>query len=90
MFEFWWFSSSPSMGKRSIPSKSLTVVPAGGFEERQGVRLRQKTLFSFFSFKKRKKVKSGGIWWIFFLPTLITGLLSDRSLSKSYKSEGGG
>ena len=42
----------------------------------------------------REKKKKKRVWRefgeVFFFSVLITGLLSDRSLSKSYKLEGGG
>lgn len=40
--------------------------------------------------KRRKKNSVGHLERVFFFSALITGLLSDRSLSKSYKLEGGG
>lgn len=38
----------------------------------------------------KKKNSGGHLESFFFFSALITGLLSDRSLSKSYKLEGGG
>lgn len=44
------------------------------------------------SLNSSKKLEEGKktLWRGFFFSALITGLLSDRSLSKSYKLEGGG
>ncbi len=59
-----------------------------------GVEVRQRDGKAFSSLNSSKKIEegknSGGHLERFFFSALITGLLSDRSLSKSYKLEGGG
>lgn len=62
-----------------------------------GGKRRKSFFFSSSSLDSSKKIEKGrkknpleGIYRGFFFSALITGLLSDRSLSKSYKLEGGG
>lgn len=73
--------------QRSLGVKSEVV---GGVECDKKMEKFFSSLSSSKKIGREKKKTLEGIWRGFFFSALITGLLSDRSLSKSYKLEGGG